>query len=104
MRAKSSTTMKQVPGTIRSKDAKAVIARKATPRRTQAERTEQMRLRLLNAAVELLSKKGYSEFRTGGVARMAGVSRGALTHHFTSKDQLVVAVVEHVYRKVTERG
>ena len=46
-------------------------------RRTQAERTEETRTRVLDAAVEVLRKKGYAHFRTADVAKAAGVSRGA---------------------------
>ena len=73
-------------------------------RRTQAERTEATRTRILDAAVDVLASQGYAGFRTADVARIAGVSRGAQTHHFPSKDELVVAVVEHVFRRAAELG
>ena len=73
-------------------------------RRTQAERTEDMRRRILDAAVDLLAQKGYAGFRTADVALAAGVSRGAQTHHFPSKDNLVVAVVAHVFARASEQG
>jgi AcrR family transcriptional regulator len=73
-------------------------------RRTQAERSEDMRRRILDAAVDLLAQKGYAGFRTADVAEAAGVSRGAQTHHFPSKDDLVVAVVEHVFLRASEQG
>ena len=73
-------------------------------RRTQAERTQDMRRRILDAAVDLLASKGYAGFRTADVAAAAGVSRGAQTHHFPSKNDLVVAVVEHVFRRAGELG
>ena len=76
----------------------------ARTRRTQAERTEEMRRRLLDASVDLLASKGYAGFRTADVAEAAGVSRGAQTHHFPSKDDLVVAVVEHVFQRASELG
>lgn len=79
--------------------------RKATKtRRTQAERTEETRRRILDAAVDLLASKGYSAFRTADVAEVAGVSLGAQTHHFPSKDDLVVAVVDHVFQRTSELG
>jgi AcrR family transcriptional regulator len=77
---------------------------KAAVRRSQSERTEETRRRILDAAVELLASKGYAGFRTADVADLAGVSRGAQTHHFPSKDELVVAVVEHVFKRTTELG
>ncbi len=79
-------------------------ARPPKVRRTQAERTQDTRRRILDAAVDVLAQKGYAGFRTADVAEIAGVSRGAQTHHFPSKDELVVAVVEHVFRRSTELG
>jgi AcrR family transcriptional regulator len=73
-------------------------------RRTQVERREEMRRRILDAAVDLLAQKGYAGFRTADVAKAAGVSRGAQTHHFPSKDDLVVAVVAHVFGRASEQG
>ena len=72
------------------------------PRRTQAERTEETRRKILDAAVGLLGERGYAGLRTAEVAAAAGVSKGAQTHHFPSKDALVVAVVEHVFRRAGE--
>ena len=63
-----------------------------------------MRGRLLDAAVEVLRIKGHAGFRTAEVAAQAGVSQGALTHHFSSKDDLILAALEHVFRQATERG
>jgi AcrR family transcriptional regulator len=86
-------------------DGARPVARKATKtRRTQAERTEETRRRILDASVDLLASKGYAAFRTADVAEVAGVSRGAQTHHFPSKDDLVVAVVEHVFERASEMG
>lgn len=73
-------------------------------RRTQAERTEDTRRKILDAAVDLLASKGYAGLRTADVAEAAGVSRGAQTHHFPSKDDLVVAVVEHVFQRASEQA
>jgi AcrR family transcriptional regulator len=69
---------------------------KYTPRRTQAERRETTRKQLLDAATKLIRQKGFGGLRTIEVASVAGVSRGALMHHFPSKHALVVAVLSHV--------
>jgi AcrR family transcriptional regulator len=73
-------------------------------RRTQAQRSEQMRVRILDAAVKLLGTRGYAGFRTAEVAELAGVSRGAQTHHYPTKDALVLAALEHVFRTSSEQG
>lgn len=72
---------------------------KRIKRRTQAERSEEMRSRLLDAAFEVMRRRGYVGFRTAEVARVAGVSRGAQLHHFPTKESLVVAAVEHVFAR-----
>lgn len=69
----------------------------ATPTRaTQAERTAAMRARLLEATVELLVERGFAGTSTTLVSERAGVSRGAQLHHFPTKNDLVVAAVEHL--------
>ena len=55
-----------------------------------------MRARLLEATVELLVERGYAGTSTTLVSERAGVSRGAQLHHFPSKQDLVVAAVQHV--------
>jgi len=42
--------------------------------------------------------------RTADVGDAAGVSRGAQTHHFPSKDDLVVAVVSHVFERASAQA
>jgi AcrR family transcriptional regulator len=69
---------------------------KYAPRRTQAERSETTRKQLLDAATKLIRQKGFGGLRTIEVASLAGVSRGALMHHFPSKHALVVAVLTYV--------
>ena len=68
-------------------------------RRTQAERTEETRTRILKAASELIRRRGYARFRTADVAAEAGLSRGAQLHHFPTKDSLVVATLEYVFEQ-----
>jgi AcrR family transcriptional regulator len=65
-------------------------------RRTQAERSAAMRLRLLEATVECLVTYGYAGTTTHRVAELAGVTRGAQIHHFPAKEDLVVAAIEHL--------
>lgn len=62
----------------------------------QEERSRVMRARLLEATVELLVERGFSGTSTTLVSERAGVSRGAQLHHFPTKNDLVVAAVEHL--------
>jgi AcrR family transcriptional regulator len=68
-------------------------------RRTQAERSEETRTRIVKAAANLIRKRGYARFRTAEVAKEAGLSRGAQLHHFPTKDSLVVATLEFVFEQ-----
>jgi AcrR family transcriptional regulator len=71
----------------------------AARRRTQAERTEATRTRILKAAADLIRRRGYAKFRTAEVAAEAGLSRGAQLHHFPTKDSLVVATLQYVFEQ-----
>jgi AcrR family transcriptional regulator len=71
-------------------------------RRTQAERRASTRSLLVRATVDCLVELGYARTTTQEVQTRAGVSRGALTHHFTTKAELVVAAVDHLYEEFSE--
>jgi AcrR family transcriptional regulator len=71
------------------------------PRLTQPERVEAMRARLLDATVDCLVDHGYAELSTNDVVRRAGVSRGALAHHFPTKAELVAAAGERLIEQRT---
>ena len=67
----------------------------APARRTQAERSEAMRARLAAAAYAAMAQGGLNGLRMRGVAERAGVSQGALLHHFPDKNALILAAIEH---------
>ena len=73
-----------------------VVMSTTVPRVPQEERTRAMRLRLLDSTVELLVERGWSGTSTTLVSQRAGVSRGAQLHHFPTKNDLVLAAVEHL--------
>lgn len=68
-------------------------------RRTQAERSAATQEALLDAAVECLVELGFSGTTTTEVTRRAGVSLGAMLHHFPTKADLLAAAVGHVMQR-----
>ncbi|MFC4944858.1 TetR/AcrR family transcriptional regulator [Pseudonocardia sp. GCM10023141] len=65
-------------------------------RRTQEQRSAAMRRRILDATVRCLQEDGYAGTTTVRVVERAGVTRGALAHHFASKADMVAAAVSHI--------
>ena len=71
-------------------------------RRTQQERSDTTVSELLAAARELFASDGYNATSIDAVAEAAGVTKGALYHHFSGKRELFKAVVEAEQRRVSE--
>jgi AcrR family transcriptional regulator len=72
-------------------------------RRTQSERTERTRGALVTAARELFAERGFAGVGRDEIAERAGVTRGALYHHFESKAAVAAAVIEAVDAELTDR-
>jgi AcrR family transcriptional regulator len=68
-------------------------------RRTQAQRREATRAKILDATVQSLVERGYAETTTAEVLALADVPRGTLLHHFPTKVDLLVAAVQHLSRR-----
>lgn len=73
------------------------------PRKTQGERSAATTAQLLTAARELFSKKGFADTATEDIINAAGLTRGALYHHFDSKAALFRAVFEQEEAALTAR-
>jgi AcrR family transcriptional regulator len=69
----------------------------APPARTQRERTDAMKSRLVDAAIESLVEQGYAQTTAVEICRRAGVTRGAFHHHFPSLAALLTDVLERLY-------
>ena len=65
-------------------------------RTTKAEQSEATRAALMGAARPLFAERGYAAVATEEIVRAAGVTRGALYHHFAGKEELFAAVYEEV--------
>lgn len=67
--------------------------------RWQARKSASTRLQVLEATLRCFSKLGYFHTTTPAIAEEAGLSRGAMLHHFPSRMDVVRAAVEHLHAK-----
>jgi AcrR family transcriptional regulator len=73
------------------------------PGSLKAQQSEATRAALLGAARGLFAQRGYTAVATEEIVQAAGVTRGALYHHFAGKLELFEAVYEDVERELVER-
>jgi AcrR family transcriptional regulator len=69
---------------------------------TKAEQADATRTALSAAARQLFTERGYAATSTTEIVERAGVTRGALYHHFAAKDELFRAVFEQLEGEVTK--
>jgi AcrR family transcriptional regulator len=79
------------------------LARRRPRRRTHAERTAETRAAIMGAVVESISELGFKRSTASEIARRAGVTWGAVQHHFGGKDGILSAVVEDSFNRFAER-
>jgi AcrR family transcriptional regulator len=68
-------------------------------RRTQAERTAATRERILAAVVESIAEVGFGRTTALEIARRAGVTWGAVQHHFGAKNGILEAVLQESFQR-----
>jgi AcrR family transcriptional regulator len=73
------------------------------PRRSHAERTAETRAKVLAAVVDTIAAVGYQRTTAQAIANRAGVTWGAVQHHFGGKDELLLAVLEDTFTRFAER-
>ena len=71
------------------------------PRRSQQERSRVTRAALVATARGLFAERGYAQVPAEEIVTAAGVTRGALYHHFADKQQLFRAVFEELEGEVS---
>lgn len=71
--------------------------------RTQVERSESTRARVLDAAVECIAREGFQAASLARIADDARLTTGAIQHQFGDKTELLAAVVERGFGRMVER-
>jgi AcrR family transcriptional regulator len=85
---------------VKPKTTKPVKGVKENGVSWQSQKSAMTRDRILEAAIDCFIKLGYTNVTTAKVADFAGVSRGAMLHHFPSKTELIQAAVEFLHGKL----
>src|SRR5262249_60632849 len=75
-----------------------------TQPRTQQERTRATRTTLITAGRALFAQRGYAAVPAEEIVAAAGLTRGALQHHFGDKKELFRAVFEQGESELPSRG
>lgn len=86
-------------------DAGATRVRIPAPereRRTHAERRAETRARVIAAVIDSIGELGYQKTTTAEISRRAGVTWGAVQHHFGDKDGILMAVLEESFERFLE--
>jgi AcrR family transcriptional regulator len=78
------------------------MSQETATRGRKAEQSEATRAALVAAARKLFAERGYADVGTEEIVRRAGVTRGALYHHFGGKKDLLEAVYEQVEADLTK--
>lgn len=86
---------------VAAKDTDTNIARvdnrvRVGERRTNVDRSAETRERIIDATVRRLYKFGYSAATMSAISDEAGVTRGAIIHHFANMNELMIAVALHI--------
>lgn len=72
-------------------------------RRSRADMIEETRNKLLTAARQAFASQGYANTSMDDFTAAAGLTRGALYHHFGGKEGLLAAVVDQIDMEIDQR-
>jgi AcrR family transcriptional regulator len=68
----------------------------------QQRKSAQTRTAILEAAIDCLEKYGYARTTTQLIAQVAEISRGAMLHHYATKQDLIASVIDYTFFKRME--
>ena len=79
---------------LQDRSSETAASRDASEKRGRKQSKEVRRLQLIEATIDSLARRGYSETTMADVADGAGLSRGIVNFHFESKEKLLVATLQ----------
>jgi AcrR family transcriptional regulator len=71
-------------------------------RNWQQRKSVQTRITILEAAIDCLNRHGYARTTTLLISQIAGISRGAMLHHYATKHDLIASVIDYAAYKRME--
>ena len=75
-------------------------SRRDAGRRTQEERSSSTKARIMAATRDCLFEYGYAGATMSAIAEKAGVTQGALQHHYGSRPEVFAAFVDHFFESL----
>jgi AcrR family transcriptional regulator len=82
---------------------KAATLRRKPAARTHAERRQAAESRIVQAAFDIVARRGVDQVTLAEAGEAAGYSRALAAHYFASKEALLAAVAEHALDKYRQR-
>jgi AcrR family transcriptional regulator len=61
--------------------------------------SDERKVQILNAAESVFTKKGFDEARMDDIAEKTGLSKGTLYLYFKSKDDLIIAILDRIFKR-----
>lgn len=86
----------------RTKIEKNGIEKNARIRRSQEERSATSRAGLLDSAIRLMRHRGIAATSMSEIAAEANLTRGAIQHHFSSREELILAAVRELDDRLSQ--
>ena len=71
----------------------------AEPAGPKQDRSRATRRRLLETTIRCLARHGWEASTVGFIAAETGISRGALQHHFRTREDLILAALEFMFEE-----
>ncbi|MEO1770757.1 TetR/AcrR family transcriptional regulator [Candidatus Enterococcus ferrettii] len=66
------------------------------------EKSKQSKAKIIQAAFSLFASKGYDATSTQDIIELSGLSRGAMYHHFKSKEEILRSLMNEIYTQTSD--